>query len=144
MVERFLRERRGRSDPGAELVAEVIAWMLRAAPRTRVDEVARAHGVSTRTLQRVFRANVGVSPKWVLKRYRLHDAAERIADGTVAGWASLARELGYFDQAHFISDFRALVGMTPSAYAAACSRAREASSASEAPRVDTRDEPLAA
>lgn len=84
---------------------------------TRVEVVAREMGVSARTVQRLFRAYVGVSPKWVICRQRLHDAAERLASGEVVDWPRLALELGYFDQAHFIRDFKAMVGVTPADYA---------------------------
>jgi AraC-like DNA-binding protein len=70
-----------------------------------------------RQLQRLFKEYVGVSPKWVIQRYRLLDAAERVAAGTIVNWADLALELGYADQAHFIRDFKGLVGRSPAEYA---------------------------
>jgi AraC-like DNA-binding protein len=73
--------------------------------------------VSLRQLQRLFSEYVGVTPKWVIHRYRLLEAAERIATGTVIHWADLAFELGYADQAHFIRDFKRLVGRSPAHYA---------------------------
>ena len=73
--------------------------------------------MSERTLQRLFRRYVGVGPKWVLQRARLHDAVDRIDAGRVTDLASLALELGWFDQAHFTRDFTALVGQSPAAYA---------------------------
>lgn len=79
-------------------------------------------GVSLRPLQRHFLRYVGVNPKWVIQRYRLHEAAERLKAGPV-DLASLALELGYFDQAHFTRDFRAIVGMSPGAWAVSLRRA---------------------
>lgn len=73
--------------------------------------------VSKRTLQRIFSQYVGVGPKWVIKRYRLHEAADQLAGGNVVDWPRLALDLGYFDQAHFIKDFKAMVGRTPTEYA---------------------------
>jgi AraC-like DNA-binding protein len=84
----------------------------------RVDQVAALGGVSARTLQRLFASFVGVSPKAVLARYRLQDAAAAIDAGEVDDLASLAASLGWFDQAHFSRDFRSVVGVTPSAYLA--------------------------
>ena len=60
---------------------------------------------------------VGVSPKWVISRYRLHDAIEQLMQSVPTDWAAFALQLGYFDQAHFIRDFRKLVGRAPGAYA---------------------------
>ena len=82
-----------------------------------VMELAERHGVSTRTLQRLFARHVGVGPKWVLRRLRLHDALEALGGGRDVEWASFALDLGYFDQAHFIRDFRAVVGRSPTEYA---------------------------
>ncbi len=116
-VESFLREHRRAPDPGVQTVVAVAAAMRDGPVGMRVAEVAADHGVSVRTLQRLFREHVGVSPKWVLQRYRLHEAAERIASGEARDLAGLALELGYFDQAHFGNDFRRYVGVPPTAYA---------------------------
>ena len=90
----------------------------------RVDQVAALATTSVRSLQRLFATYVGVSPKSVLARYRLQDAAATIDAGAVDDLAGLAASLGWFDQAHFSRDFRSVVGVTPSAY---LQRAREAS-----------------
>ena len=82
----------------------------------RVEQVARLGGVSVRSLQRLFAAYIGVSPKAVLARYRLQDAADTLDTEEVDDLAGLAASLGWFDQAHFSRDFRAVVGVTPSAY----------------------------
>lgn len=83
---------------------------------TRVDDVVDRFHINKRTLQRLFNQYVGVSPKWVIKRYRLHEAAEHMAKGGMIDWPHLAFALGYFDQAHFIKDFKSLVGISPQAY----------------------------
>jgi AraC-like DNA-binding protein len=75
--------------------------------------VAEALGVEVRSLQRVFRRYVGVSPKWVIRRYRLHEAAERLKDPRPAALAELATSLGYADQAHFAREFKQVIGQTP-------------------------------
>jgi transcriptional regulator GlxA family with amidase domain len=106
-------------------VARVAEAMLHAPPSTTLDRLAATHNLSVRTLQRRFRDYVGVGPKWVLQRYRLHDAAERMAAGEVADWPRLALDLGYFDQAHFVNDFSAAIGTPPAEYAAECAAARE-------------------
>lgn len=122
-VEDFLLARLPDSDPRYRLICAVVREMLAAAPGATVAELAARHAVSPRTLQRLFRDYVGVGPKWVLKRYRMHEAAERLAAGEAEDAAALALELGYFDQSHFIRDFREQIGQTPVAYARACSAA---------------------
>lgn len=115
----FLRERLPATvDHNYALVLRIIATMLDDRSITRVDQVAARFAVSVRTLQRSFNRYVGVGPKWVIRRYRLHDGAERIARGEVSDPAALARQLGWFDQAHFTRDFTAIIGMPPLEYAA--------------------------
>lgn len=81
----------------------------------RVEAVAAHAGVSVRSLQRRFRQEVGATPKWVLQRYRLQEAAARIESGNES-LASVAYALGYADQAHLTRVFRAAVGVAPSAF----------------------------
>ncbi|QTZ92695.1 helix-turn-helix domain-containing protein [Streptomyces auratus] len=83
----------------------------------RVADFARSEGMSLRALQRLFAGYVGVSPKWVVLRYRVHEALERAASDAEVDWAALAAELGYSDQAHLIRDVTATVGVPPTAYA---------------------------
>ncbi|MCZ1009144.1 helix-turn-helix domain-containing protein [Streptomyces lydicus] len=83
----------------------------------RVTDFAQAEGMSVRALQRLFAGYVGVSPKWVLLRYRVHEALERAVSDAEVDWAALAAELGYSDQAHLIREVSATVGVPPTAYA---------------------------
>jgi AraC-like DNA-binding protein len=116
-VHRFLRDRiPDVSDPRRELVELVVADMRDAAPGERVTDVATRHHISERTLQRLFSAYVGIGPKWVLQRYRLHEAVEQVQGQGNVDWARMALDLGYYDQAHFVRDFRSLVGRTPAQY----------------------------
>lgn len=84
----------------------------------RVEQVMDRSPWSERTTQRVFRRYVGVSVKWVLCRYRLQNAALEIETDPGLDFAELAVRLGWYDQAHFINDFRAMLGSTPGEYAA--------------------------
>jgi AraC-like DNA-binding protein len=77
------------------------------------DDLARIARVSVRSLHRLFEKFVGVSPKWVVRRARVQEAADRVVGGARVDWAAIAQELGYHDQAHFIRDFRAQIGDTP-------------------------------
>ena len=105
--------------PAAYLdLQDLLGRMLGDRALVRVDQVARAAAMSTRSLQRLFAGYVGLSPKAVLARYRLQDAAASIDAGDVTDLTSLAAELGWFDQAHFSRDFRSVVGVTPSTYLA--------------------------
>lgn len=84
----------------------------------RVEQVMALSPWSARTTQRVFRRYVGVTVKWVLCRYRLQQAALEIEGVPGVDFADLAVRLGWYDQAHFINDFRSMLGSTPGEYAA--------------------------
>ena len=84
----------------------------------RVEQLASAAGLSPRTLERHFSTHVGLSPKKVIRRYRLQEVAEQ-ARRLGVDWASIAAELGYADQAHLIRDFRAVTGEAPASYSRA-------------------------
>ena len=104
-------------DPALHLVGDVIRSMQDLDPNARVAQIAARHHIAPRTLQRLFRRYVGVNPKWVLKRLRIHQAVERLTGPRAVPWTSLALELGYYDHAHFIRDFRLVVGLSPAEYA---------------------------
>jgi AraC-like DNA-binding protein len=116
----LLRGARPAPDPVAEQVAELTALIIRDQGLCRVAQLAEVYGLSERRLQRMFADYVGVPPKWVMRRARLHEAALRAeADGTAAvNWAALAADLGYADQAHLTRDFTATIGVPPTRYAA--------------------------
>lgn len=101
-------------------VNDLVALAQRDGSILRVDGLADRAGVSPRSLHRLFADYVGVSSKWVVRRARVQDAAERVARGEPVAWADVAASLGYSDQAHLIRDFSAQVGCTPAAYAARC------------------------
>jgi AraC-like DNA-binding protein len=80
-----------------------------------VNAVADELGVSERHLRRVFRETTGVSPKTFAKLERFRHAVRAAGAETHVSWASIATRAGYYDQAHLISEFRALAGVTPQA-----------------------------
>lgn len=103
-------------DPRIAVVQAVVADIERSAPDESVAALAKRHHLSVRTLQRLFAQYVGVGPKWVMQRHRLHDAIEQLDRRRRQDWTRFAVDLGYYDHAHFVRDFRALVGMTPAEY----------------------------
>ena len=105
-------------DPQAEQAAALVARITDDPGLRRVDQLSASAGMTPRTLQRLFADYVGVSPKWVMRRARLHEAAERADSGEPVDWACLAADLGYADQAHLTRDFTVTIGVPPSRYAA--------------------------
>ncbi|MBK3588557.1 AraC family transcriptional regulator, partial [Streptomyces sp. MBT57] len=100
-----------RPDPQATLAMELVDRVRTDRSVRRVGQLARSAGLSPRTLQRLFSAYVGVGPKWVILRYRIHEALERAESEPAVDWARLAADLGYSDQAHLVRDFTATVGV---------------------------------
>lgn len=103
-------------DPDAELAGALVAEAERDATLRTVEALARHGGLGVRALQRLFHAHVGATPKWVVMRYRMHDLIERLNREETPDWASLAADLGYFDQSHLIGDFKRLFGVAPGEY----------------------------
>ena len=110
-------------DPDRRAPALSVAEVARLAEsdRTvrRLGDLCERSGLGQRTLQRMFLQYAGVSPTWVIRRYRLLEAAETVREGRPVSWADIAAALGYADQAHLTRDFRAAIGQTPAAYASA-------------------------
>jgi AraC-like DNA-binding protein len=115
----FLRTRLPPTDEAALLAGRIVDSVADDLELHSADALARRFDMSLRALQRLFNDQVGVGPKWVINRYRIHEAVARVQAGQPVTWAALAQDLGYFDQAHFIADFRKLVGRTPGDYAQA-------------------------
>jgi len=113
-----------RAGPAAR-VAEIARLAETDRDVRRLADLAERADVGQRTLQRMFGQYAGVSPTWVIRRYRLLEAAEAVREGRQVSWAEIAAGLGYADQAHLIRDFRAAIGQTPAAYADAQREQRE-------------------
>ncbi len=103
-------------DENISFLNELVADIATNQSTLKVAQVVEKYNIPPRTLQRLFTKYIGVSVKWVINRYRIHDALTAIDNRETIDWAELALELGYYDQAHFISDFKALVGQPPKAY----------------------------
>ncbi|MEO8592685.1 MAG: helix-turn-helix domain-containing protein [Candidatus Solibacter sp.] len=78
-----------------------------------VGGAARALGLSTRHLERRFKARVGMSPKHFARIVRFQRVFGAV-EGGGSGWVEAAAACGYYDQAHLIRDFRDLAGEAPS------------------------------
>lgn len=116
VIESFLRSFDPQVDPSLALARQIAERIADDRTVTRVEQITDEHAMNVRQLQRLFAEYVGVSPKWVIQRYRLIEAAERLSQGA-EDLAGLALDLGYADQAHFIRDFKRIVGRPPAGYA---------------------------
>jgi len=115
-VDVFFLRRVPEHDENVELADQLVNRILRQPQIRTVDDLVAPTGLNKRSVQRLFREYVGIPPKWVIRRYRLHELIERLQAGDPLNWPDLALELGYFDQAHLINDFRAITGYSPADY----------------------------
>ncbi|MFZ3264647.1 MAG: AraC family transcriptional regulator [Terriglobales bacterium] len=112
----FFHVRMPQPDPALLLAGQLVDRILQKPEIKTVDDLVRSAGMGKRSLQRLFSEYVGVSPKWVIRRYRLHELIEKFNSGGEPDWSQLALDLGYFDQAHLINDFKSFVGYPPTEY----------------------------
>ena len=84
----------------------------------KIADVTEQIGLSSRRFIEVFRNEVGLAPKLFCRVRRFQKVVRMISAGRPVDWAEVALTCGYFDQAHFIHDFRAFSGINPSSYLA--------------------------
>lgn len=103
-------------DDEGRLVNRVVAFVEDNPDVLRVEQVRTEFGLSERALQRLVQRRIGLTPKWLIQRRRLQEAAGRLREQS-ASLSEVAAVLGYADQPHFVRDFKSAVGMTPGAFA---------------------------
>jgi len=113
LIENFLiaRARNTRPDP---FVSAVVSWIEETRAMARIEELARRVGLSQSALERRFRRVVGASPKKFASIVRLRHVLHLRSKG--ADFTSIAHAAGYYDQSHFIKDFKRLSGLAPESF----------------------------
>jgi len=86
---------------------------------TSIAEVTARIGLSAKRFIERFKREVGMAPKRYNRILRFQRALAHAEKGISVDWTRIAVDCGYFDQAHFIHDFRSFSGITPTAYQAA-------------------------
>jgi len=99
------------------LVNRVVAFVEGHSDVTRMAQICAEFDLSERALQRLVHRRIGLTPKWLIQRRRLQEAAERLRQRTTT-LGETAAVLGYADQPHFIRDFSRVTSMTPGQFAA--------------------------
>jgi AraC-like DNA-binding protein len=105
------RSKKGRLD-----LPSVAGWMLQQKGTISIDRLASAAGVSRQHLTRVFREEVGVSPKLYSRLARFRAALHLAGCASLSRGAEIAAEIGYADQSHMIAEFRQFSGLTPGSF----------------------------
>lgn len=102
--------------PRIKLAREMVEFIEEQNTLTDLSSLSCAFDLSARQIQRVFQDYIGVSPKWVIDRYRMFEALDALNKGRDLDLAQLALQLDYSDQAHFSHQFKKLTGQSPKKY----------------------------
>jgi AraC-like DNA-binding protein len=117
VLEHFLFRRASRTSR-TPLVAYALSEFYRDDSAVRVRQVADSLGVSHKHFIELFRREVGLTPKRFCRVRRFQQTLAEVKAHRVVDWAEVASAAGYYDQAHFVNDFRSFSGITPSEYLA--------------------------
>lgn len=98
-----------------ERVQELVRLIKDESAICKVEQLAEHTKLSLRMIQRHFKTYVGLSPKWLIRKYRLHKALEELDKDNVT-ILDIVAQLDYTDQSHLIRDFKEVVGVTPRGY----------------------------
>lgn len=99
-------------------IQRLCAAIVQRRGQVRVDDLAFDTGMSARQLRRLFLEQVGLSPKHFCRVIRFRNGAAQLAESNRGDWVQVALDCGYYDQAHFINEFRDLSGFTPGEFTA--------------------------
>jgi AraC-like DNA-binding protein len=116
IIEEFLLSRL--SDPLTidSIMQACVETIFRTQGQLGVVELAGAMNINRRNMERKFTSAVGLSPKQLSRVVRLQAALKMLEQKKYTSLTSLAYENGYYDQAHFIKDFREFTGMNPKSF----------------------------
>jgi AraC-like DNA-binding protein len=104
--------------PEHGVVQSVATAIVARCGQVRVDELAFDAGMSARQLRRLFLEQIGLTPKHLSRVIRFRESVSRLGKTKRGDWTQVALDCGYYDQAHFINEFRELSGYRPAEFAA--------------------------
>jgi len=113
IVEAFLRSKLITAESVQMLIKSSVEMIMRLNGQVSVDALSDSMQVNRRQLERKFAGAIGLSPKQLSKIVRLQAALKILSAQTFDNLTAVAHEGNYYDQAHFIKDFREFTGMSP-------------------------------
>lgn len=116
ILENALMERLERHHALHPAVVYAARRLSNASNTARVADVTEQIGMSARRFGDLFREQTGLTPKAFHRVRRFQQVLQRLRGRREENWAALAADCGYYDQAHFIHDFRQFSGITPGEY----------------------------
>lgn len=111
-VESFLLQRLN-TETIDKIVQSTVDTLLTANGQISVNELSKQININRRQLERKFSSAIGLSPKQLSKTIRLQNALKLLLNKEFTSLTALAYEGEYYDQAHFIKDFKEFTGLTP-------------------------------
>lgn len=115
-IESLLREKAPTLKVKASLARSMVEFIEKNKEVVSVKSLAEEFNTTVRTLQRLFDTYIGVSPKWVIDRYRIVGAVDALNQHQAINLTDLSHGLGYYDLAHFSKIFTTLIGCSPFVY----------------------------
>ena len=112
-IEAFLLQRLTSPATIDTLIHESVGLLLQLQGQPSIDQLSDQLGVHRRSLERKFASTIGLSPKQLAKMIRMQAALKLLASGQVGSLTALAYEGSFYDQAHFIKDFKEFTGLSP-------------------------------
>ncbi len=119
IAERFVTRRLGDAARAPSPVSWAVDRLMASGGRMQITRLAAEIGWSRKHLANRFAAEIGIGPKTLSRIVRFNRALSLSKTGRENGWADIAAECGYADQAHLTRDFRELAGTTPAAWPSA-------------------------
>ena len=119
LVEQFLLQQAGnaiREEISNRCIDYAVSSIIHSPSLQRLHQLSDEIGYSQKHFIQLFRQQVGVSPKQYLKIMRFQKAICAIENCEFMPWSQIALESGFYDQAHFIQDFKHFSGFTPNEY----------------------------
>jgi len=113
LVETFLLNRLADTETVDQIVKSTVETILTANGQLSIDEISKQKNINRRQLERKFSSTIGLSPKQLSKTIRLQATLKMLLNKKFTSLTALAYESEYYDQAHFIKDFKELTGFTP-------------------------------
>jgi AraC-like DNA-binding protein len=94
-------------------ISIVYDYLHRKTGRISVDDMAHTVGISYRTIHRIFRSELGICPKEYLKIIRFNNACQLLVQYPLCNLQDIVYYSGYYDQAHFIHEFKSIMKVSP-------------------------------
>lgn len=113
IIEAFLLQKLANHQTIDNIIDSTIETIFTANGQLSVDVISKKNNINRRQLARKFSSDIGLSPKQLSKTIRLQTTLKALLAEKATSLTSVALDNEYYDQAHFIKDFKEFTGLTP-------------------------------